>query len=139
MSAILASAIMVIGTTICIIWLLHFGAIQQSRADAENLKVIALAVEHYAVDYHGYPKALSDLVPKYLTVLPTVPGKSVRVQYRYDVPAIRSIRGPYDVRDNDSMDPTTLGNLKNAFTGRPCKVECHGILFNADVGFLGTP
>ena len=108
-------------------------------ADENNLKQIAVAVERYAVDHNGaYPDNLPQLVPKYLIKLPAVPGGDGTGAYDYHHPASVQPDAKYEIWDDGSMDPTTLGDLPRGPGGRPCNGDCKYVVYVANGGIIGV-
>jgi hypothetical protein len=108
-------------------------------ADENNLKTIAAALERYAADHNGsYPDNLPQLVPTYLARLPVVPGGDNTGAYDYHHPASLPTGGKYEIWDDGSMDPTTLGMLPAGANGPPCtRQTCKYVVYIDGVGVVG--
>lgn len=141
-AAVLFLALQVFGVVaaITIPSFVHARAESQLVTDQENLKRIATALEQYAVDHGGnYPDNLPQLVPTYLPKLPVVPGGDNTGAYDYHHPASLQSGGKYEVWDDGSMDPTTMGSLPRGAGGPPCDQSCKYVVYIAGVGVVGVP
>ncbi len=117
---------------------LHARAEAFTARDQGNEKMIATALEGYAVDHGGrYPDNLTQVVPKYLKALPTVPGGD-GAAYAYQHPASTPAHGAYEIWDDGSMDPTTLTRIPQGVGGASC-VDCKYVVYAATGGIIGVP
>jgi hypothetical protein len=113
---------------------------QMTETDIMNEKQIATAVEEFSVDNGGkYPPHLADLKPPYLSGARYVPGSDPPVTYIYEQPAADPSWGPYDIRDDGSLDPI-LDKLLNVKNRQRCtKATCKYIIDTQAFGIVGSP
>ncbi|HZV79373.1 MAG TPA: zinc ribbon domain-containing protein [Candidatus Binatus sp.] len=108
-------------------------------ADKANLKQLAMAVETYAIDHEGkYPDDLPQLVPKYITKLPAVPGGDGTGAYDYHHPASVQPDAKYEIWDDGSMESALLSSLPRGPNGPPCENNCKYVVYLPDVGIIGV-
>ena len=119
---------------------LHARAESAAAADEGNLKQIATAIEAYAVDHGGkYPDNLPQLTPRYVKALPSVPGGDGTGAYDYHHPASRPAHGAYEIWDDGSMDPTTIGNLPGVDGKQRYGADCKYVVYTQKLGIICMP
>ena len=112
--------------------------------DVAFFKSIATALEEYSIDHSmTYPKALTDLVPKYLLAVPIVPGSATGAHYGYSAPPPNSLMGNYVITDADALvDAQYIQGVQipRGVGGQPCAPgQCLHLSFAQKIGVVGAP